>query len=331
MIKHDFSWGDTRGIRAIMVDIARPVLDLNQPWEKFGYPNHEGTEELLVEVRKLIRNLTGKDYKYVLITNGATNALSAYIYATKTEHTNVVYTHKLHFAFYPGIVKIHSLHHEKRDLVTPGLHDLAIIDSPSNPMGMVYGLADHGVHRKGVVWDAAYYSPTYCGIEVDGHLKIMGVVPDHDAMAGSLNKLTGINGLRVGWLATDRVEIYHKALDFIKYDSCGVSYISQHISTEILKKVDMEKFYLKSKQMLDNNREEMQKLHYIFRQEIPSMGMYAYYEVDDKIKGLLDRAGVKTMHGSEIGDTRDAIRFSLANSNAATKAMVKDILKADKK
>lgn len=327
--EHDFSWGDTVGIRNIMLKNA-PFLNIFiQDWNSFGYPPHEGSEELIGLTKELIKDLTGKEYRYVLITNGATSGLNAYIYAAKKECTEYLYTRKMHFSFYPGIAKVNGLHHIKKDRIDFELDgQIAIIDSPSNPEGEVF----FGGPKKGVVWDAVYYTPTYCGVWENNKLVCIKAIPEHDAMVGSYNKLTGINGLRVGWLATDDEEIYNKASEYITYHLCGVSWPSQNAIIHILKNVDLQKFYKESKALIDNNKSELSRLKNIFHnQPIPWKGMFALFEVNNRIKQLLEKASVKVMPGSAIGDDKDSVRFNLSRSNEDTKAMVDAILRADRK
>lgn len=329
--KHDFSFGDTRGIRDIMLKHSCHLFsDFSLNLQNCGYPPHEGNGYLIDQIKILIKDLTGKDYKYVIVTNGATNGLNAYLYAKKTPLTTDLITNKLYFMFYPGIARNAGLTHiPSNEKYTPNDYSLRIIDSPSNPLGI---LCKSNASRN-VVWDAAYFTPTYCGFRGDSSRGNMPyITPKHDAMVGSLSKLTGLNGLRVGWLATNNRNIADKALEYVTHDLCGVSYPSQIIAENILDCVSLDAFYIESKKMLDDNKDQMSRLNHIFNnQEIPKIGMFALFEVDSSIKRLLNKASVKTMPGSSIGDTRDSMRFNLGNSTIATKSMVDDILKADKK
>ncbi len=330
--KHDFGFGDTRGIREIMMNHI-PGKFLETDFGSYGYPPHGGNIELIEEVKNLIVDLTGKRYKHVLITNGATHALNAYVAAAKNGITRSLVTHPLYFMMYPGIAKIHGLEHKKQAFVNPSYYggELGIIDSPSNPHGK---FAVCPVSATGTVWDAAYYTPTYCGVRSSpgGILKCAVVPPRHEAMAGSLSKLTGINGLRVGWLATDSDDIFQKAYHYVEHDLCGVSNPSQDAALQILKKVNLQGFYEDSRALLDTNRDTLSRLNHIFSgQAIFPVGMYALFEVDSKLRDLLERASVHTLDGRLIGDHRDSVRFNLANSSKATAAMVKAILKEDKR
>jgi len=328
--KFDFSWGDTRGIRKIMSDlIYQEGLDQSIPWHTFGYPPHEGDTGLIWRTRELVKGFTGHEYKHILITNGATHALNAYIAAKNNENIRGILTHDKYFMFYPGIAKNHHLIHFTRPEISGAECDkITIIASPSNPEGNIFGPL--GVPERSI-WDAAYYTPTYC--DATGLSGLAAPIrPTHEAMAGSYSKLTGINGLRVGWLATDSDQVYQKALEWTEHDICGVSYPSQSMVAAIIKGVDLEAFYGTSKALLDTNREELAKLGYLFgHQAIPNNGMFALLEVDKKLKRLLEKVSVHVMDGSLCGDTRESVRFNLANGREITNQMVKAILKEDNK
>lgn len=325
LYQYDFAWGDTRGIREIMLRHAAFLQVSNMPWENFGYPPHDGQPQLKTEINNLIMKLTGKTYKHILVTGGATHALNAGVAAMKTGTTRFLYTNKLFFSRYPGIAANLSLQHIKTDKVYPRDGDIGIIDSPSNPQGKISGEGN-----KSVIWDAAYYSPTYCGL--GSPLKCHPVIPQHVAMAGSLNKLTGVNGLRIGWLATDDTLLYDRALAYVTSNQCGISQPSQYAAHQILTKVSMTTFFIESKALIDANKTEMQRLEYLFGyQEMPRHGMFILYEVDDKLKKLFEKASLLVMPGSQCGDDRDSVRFNLGNQNQLTRDMVNAVLKADGK
>lgn len=325
MIKYDFAFGDTRGIREIMINHAKG-LSLPAPWQDFGYPDHEGNPKLIELTRKLIKDLTGHDYKYVIITNGATHAIHAAIHATRTLSTDKVITNELYFGFYPGIVETNGLQHVTRSQIkTPSADDIVLLDSPSNPLGEI--LDYNSVAGEKLIWDAAYWSPTYTK-DFNSHLRPPKV---NDVMVGSFNKLTGINGLRVGWMATDDSIYNIKASDYVTNTLCGVTASGQWAVEKILTTVDLDRFYHVSAAMLDDNKTELQKLSGIFsNQHIPKIGMFALWESDQKIDSLLEKAGVKFYPGFSVGYKERSWRINLANTPSQTRDMVKDVLKLDK-
>lgn len=321
--KYNFGWGDTYGIRDALIKVAPWLSIAAPPIEKFGYPKHEGEDSLVQHVKKLLKIITQKDYEYVLITQGCTHALNAYVAAEKKENS-VLSTRRLYFAFYPGIAENHNLP------FSPGsfgkvTNSVQILDSPSNPEGII----TTGNHGR-LVWDCAYHTPTY-GVKIFPD-KNQTPIPDHVAVAGSLSKLTGVNGIRLGWLATNDQMLYEKASRWATFDVCGVSGLSQWLGEEILSKVCLDTFWKASKAVVDNNKTEIEKLSYLFgNQKMPELGMFAFFEVDRKLRRLFDKASVYTTPGTACGDDKDSMRINLAHFNDTTKEMVKAILKADKK
>lgn len=304
---------------------AAPWLRLSSmPVEKFGYPKHGGEPVLIDLVRKLVLKLTGKNYKHILITAGCTNAIGAYVHAIKKSDTKVMSSRSLYFPFYPGIAENAGLTLKPGTLGT--IPDaVQVIDSPSNPGGLIT-LEGSG----NMLWDAAYYSPTY-GVKTE-MTPPKTQIPPHIAMAGSLSKFTGINGIRLGWLATDDLALFEAAKKWSTHDTSGISWPSQWLGAQILTNADLDLFWSLSRSVIDDNRNTIQELDHIFgNQPVPSTGMFALFEVDPGIKRLLENAGVVIMPGSACGDTRDSVRINLAQTREATKAMVKDVLKADAK
>jgi aspartate/methionine/tyrosine aminotransferase len=326
MIKHDFAFGDTRGIRKKMLRQAKKILSLPLPWEDMGYPPHTGDLALIENTKKLIKDLTGKTYEYVIITNGATHAINAGIHALKTVDTGRLLTHHLYFGFYPQIASINNLEHKRFALGHEPIStrtDIVLVDSPNNPSGFI---TPQTFEASRTIWDAAYWSPTYTK-----DWKKLYVPPAHVAMVGSYNKLTGINGLRVGWLATNDLQAYFKAHDYVTNTLCGVTSSGQWAVNKILENVNLEVFYKESANLIDANKEELGRLNRLFgNQEIPEVGMFALWASDRKINEILAKAGVKFMYGKEVGSDPMSWRINLGNTFDQTRAMVEDVLRADK-
>jgi aspartate/methionine/tyrosine aminotransferase len=319
-----FGWGDTDGIREIMLNLypsdfeSSDLFSLDQ-----GYPAHEGHPELIEEIKKLIKNLTKKDYKHVIITNGATNGLCASLHSLSPKE---IFINDRYFGFYPGITKQFSRNVQSIPLKDSSFHhqsgSVVILDSPSNPRGdLITELDSLSATTPKVIWDAAYWSPTY----VTG-LDNMPM-PTHDIMVGSLSKLTGINGIRVGWVATDSDEIYAKAADYVTHNLCGVSGLSQDLAKRILTHVNLEKFYSQSNQLLQDNKNELSSVANLFGgQPIPDLGMFAYWNADDLLLSKIKEAGIVFTCGSSVGGNKNEVRINLARKRHLTKNLV-DILK----
>ena len=232
------------------------------------------------------------------------------------------------FSFYPGIATQFSKNVHFLNLKESAFHhadnSVAIVDSPTNPRGeLISEIKSAGSGKLYVIWDGAYWSPTY--IPNFKEKKVL----EHDIMVGSISKLTGINGIRLGWLATDDDSIYKNAVDYITHTLCGVSALSQELAFSILKLVNMEKFYAKSAQLISENKDEISRLSPLFgNQKVPEMGMFVYWKADKDLMEKIKNLGVVFTSGTSVGGTEDEVRINLGRKKYLTKNMVDLILKS---
>ena len=322
-MKYNFSFGNTPGIREVLIKNCKGLDTLKFPWNDLDYPEHEGMPELIEHTRDLIQETTGIFYKWILITGGATQSINAYLYAAKknrSEFIQGVLTNKLYYRYYPFAIKNHDLYHKACDDVMPGEGEVHLIDAPSNPLGQTIP----GYKAEYTLWDSCYYSPTYFGLSSPP-------VPFHEASAGGYNKLTGLNGLRVGWLATQDKRIFDLALQYLEGEVCGISSLSQWSAIHVAKNANFNKFFKDSWSLICANKEEFSKLDHLFgHQSIPEVGMFALMEIDNRLEKLFEKSGVKFTDGKTMGDDRKSVRINLGKTYEETKRMVKEILKQDK-
>lgn len=318
-----FGWGDTLGLRKKILSIYKNLsLIQAMPLETYGYPPYDGDTDLVEKLQNLTKMLTGKSYKNICVTAGCTHAVNASIYALADSGTGSVNTRKLYYPRYPTMIGLTSYAHRTWDMYHTK-SCIVILDSPSNPLGQIG--QDREFNTDRVIWDAAYHSPTYGMM-----LGINNI--NHRIFCGSLSKLTGINGIRLGWTATDEDDVHSRIQLYTKNSVCGVSYPSQYVAKEILKDENkLLAYFLQSRQLIDMNREEVLKLKHIFGQdEISPFGMFAFFRTDDKMEEIFKRAKVEFTPGSECGADFQAVRINLANPNEMTQEMVQRILKADR-
>lgn len=322
----NFSWGDTDGVREIILNMYadnKKMSEYSLMNIDKGYPPHEGDPNLIAEIKKLIARLTNKDYKHVIITNGATNAICAALSAMSPSE---IFINDRFFSLYPGIAaqftkNVHFLNIKNSTLQNSD-NSVAIVDNPSNPRGeIISNIHSVPTNKLGVIWDAAYWSPTYVP-----NLNSRSILP-HDVMVGSISKLTGINGIRIGWFATDDDELYKKAAEYITLTLCGVSALSQDLAYSILKHVNMEKFYAESAQLIQDNKNEMAKLSQLFNgQQVPEIGMFIYWQADKELINKINNLGVTFTSGTSVGGHENEIRINLGRKRHLTKNLV-EILK----
>jgi len=323
--KHLFGWGDTRGLRALMTQENPFLLLLRPPIETFGYPPHAGNPELVSNAQAFIRALTGLDYQYLVITSGATQAINAAIHAMKETYTEYLACRKLYFPFYPGIANKNGLILKNDDALEYNKKAIRLIDSPANPTGAIHENEDGSIWNAITnIWDSCYHSPTY-------NIPNNCSYPKHLAMVGSFAKISGINGIRIGWLATESKEVYDSAVRYVSYDTVGVSQADQWLANKMIKEVNWSTYLDKSKRLIEDNKDEFMKLSRLFSdQPMPKVGMFYFAEVDQGLRDLFEKASVQFMDGRACGADYDSVRVNLANSREDTKKMVKEILKNDK-
>jgi len=320
----DFSWGDTRGLRKAILSIYKNLNTLQMmPLQNYGYPPYEGDHGLVNQLKALTKRLTNLDYSYICLTSGCTHAVNASIFALSSDRTNYVVTRNVYYPRYPDMVSMAGLIHVTGKNSWYSDADLIIIDSPSNPEGLI-GINSE-LKSDNIIWDAAYHTPTY------------GVLPgtnnvESKVFCGSLSKLTGINGIRLGWTATNDQDLHDSVVKYVKSSVCGVSYPSQYVAKEILSSLEnLETYFKESAKLVSYNKEEVLKLKDVFGSDhISNYGMFAFFKVDDTMLKLFDKAKVKFTSGKDCGADYPSVRINLANTNEQTKEMVQRIQKTDR-
>jgi aspartate/methionine/tyrosine aminotransferase len=175
-----------------------------------------------------------------------------------------------------------------------------------------------------VILDAVYLNQVYMNPISVNHIP-------HDVLVGSYSKLLGINGIRLGYMATNDDQLAAKMSELVTAEYCGLSMTSQDLLIDILPSFDWHQFYPYARFKLDLNREQFQKIEK-FLGDVPvnSIGMFHYSPVDKKAKELLDKAGVTYTSGSLMGTNDNFGRFNIGQSNQLVEDAVKAILKADR-
>lgn len=308
----DLGWGNPYFLLKILDDIFPHKLQY-QDIARMSYAPDEGFEKLIHLTKKIIKDTTGIEYRHVIITAGATQALNSILKYEKASGSSEVLMRDLGYPFYGSMLKHMGM--ERLD-INDGCESgqFAILDSPSNPLG-----EQMNPHYKRLYWDAVYHNKIYNADE--------SIVPNHRAMIGSYSKLLGLTGARIGWIATDDTSFYKNISRFCLYDTATISVPSQKLVIDILDTINVDKFLETGHNHLNDNRDELQKLSYLFNgQGVPSRGMFYCNEVDKAVFDLLDKSSVKyTILKNNI------IRLSLGQTREKTREAVKAILKEDGK
>ena len=174
-----------------------------------------------------------------------------------------------------------------------------------------------------VIWDSVYYNDVY--------LNIKQQPPVHDLLCGSMSKVFGVTGLRIGWIASTDNVLFEACVQENIHETCTISRPAQDIALSILEDVDYNYFALEAREAINCNRDELQKISYLISNtDVPVNGMFYNGIADTKAIKLIKDAGVQFIILKEEKNYSN-IRFNLAQDNTITQDAVKSILKSDKK
>jgi aspartate/methionine/tyrosine aminotransferase len=323
----NFGFGDSVAVNAALFDVfgyKSFTLDDFHP----NYPPVEGDARLTELTSLLIKRMTGKQYRHVLLTHGATGAINT-LMRTMGERGGGVYHDELHFLYYPQMVRrLGMLPVERADFFRYE-QVIHLTASPSNPTGDIHSFG----HSERTIWDGVYHNDVYTDLFI--------APPLHKAMVGSYSKYLGLNGARVGWIATDDKALYEKCVHDALFETLGVSTLGTALVTQILTEGEKDEpgialdkltwFEMTARGYLNDNRTELQRLEYLFNRQVPTRGMFYFSEADDAARELLAKAGVKYIDGQRCGGSKGSVRLTLGQDRDLTRAMVRAVLKEDGK
>ncbi len=322
-IKYNFGWGNPYFLLDILSDM---YVGTSQPnIHSLIYGPYEGIPSLIEATHKVIAETTGQKYSHILITNGASSAINCLLRRFKRDGGETVHTTQYGYPSYEEMIKragLKRVNNLDAPMLNLGLsHDLMkvttirLIDSPENPMGVQYtgGSADRDI------WDGVYHNKIYTQAK---HLQ-----PQHKYFVGSYSKLLGVAGARIGFIATNDPLAYDALLTESRNELTGVSRPSQELIVNILKSIDLNEFMTRGLGSLCYNKEEFQKIEYLFDgQPVNEVGMFYCAKADPKAVNVLDRAGVEYVRLDD-----ETIRLSMGQSRPVVKDGIKAILKEDGK
>ena len=323
----DLGWGNSIVVRQTFVNVCThnlPVIFGQSALENLNYPPFYGDEDLINLTRKVIKRQTSLEMPYILLTNGATGAITITLRAYKQSGKRAVFTQPPpYFPLYPAMARSAGISHLVK--YATGQEAIALIDSPSNP----HGFARTGSHfvNMPIIWDAVYHNNVYTP----------GILPPVkcDVVVGSYSKLTGVNGLRVGWIATTDGLLYERLKELVMAEYSGISATATQTLMQTAGKMsiaDWEDFEWNARIALDDNREEWNKLiRYFANTPVSECGMFFYAPIDLACQKLLEKSNITWTKGSALGVTDEFARFNLGQSRELIKKAVKEILKNDRR
>lgn len=326
----DLTWGESVCVRqAFLSQLNNTVLFGPKELSEMDYTSFLGQEKLLEMTEGVIFRQTGLYYKHIYLTNGAAGACTIALRAFSQRGALAMITNPApYFALYPAMAKAANLSH----ITDPNSFDgsqgsVILLDTPSNPQGQLVGPPQWTEECNiPLIWDAVYNNNVY--------RSFIPLAPAHNVVCGSYSKLTGLNGIRIGWIATNDSLLAERIKGLITAEYCGLSKPSMDILTQCL--IEMQgskwaKFEREARYNLDANRSEWSKLERYFQYvPVPGMGMFYYAPMDPSCKNLIEKAGIKWMPGSSLGTNDGFGRFNLGQDPYLIAKAVRSVLKVDK-
>ena len=315
----DLKFGDPTLIRSLLNN-TYPLTEI-----QLGYKSNDSLEEfnIIKWVKNYYKVNFNLEYKHILLTHGATGALDIALNYFKDKCRYLVFQ-DLAFAWYDKLAIKHDYHVYKlswMNLAVDMSRSVHIVDSPNNPWGLNLNPDITSSYNRHVIWDSVYAANSFTNLA-------KFTPPKHDVMVGSLSKIFGTSGLRLGWIGANNDMFAKNMQETISTTYCGLSSPSLIIADHLLSKVDLDKFTILSKSALDYNRNEFNKLSDLFNITTLENGMFYMGRLEKIHKKILSKADVV---GLEMADTfgNQYIRFNIAQSHDLIRLAVKQILKAD--
>ena len=323
--KFNLGWGNSVAVREAFLNTygGNMIVFSHDKLMSFDYPTHEGDPELVEIIKKVVERQTGRSYKHLFIVNGATGGCVIAMRAYAQMGYEFCMTRRAPFYVrYPRMIEAAGLKQVQENPRYPIGKTVAMLDLPSNPLGMTGELLTSG--KVPTMIDGVYYSNVYMPFRPLS-------LPEHDIMIGSYSKLLGINGIRMGWLATNDDSIAPRLAELVASEYCGLSSASTEIIKTTLHGFNWDQFESSARFKLDNNREEFSKLEkFLGNMPVPSVGMFYYGPMDKKAQEIFAKAGISWTPGSSLGTNDDFARFNVGQSNELIRQAVKAVLKEDK-
>lgn len=321
-MKYDLAWGHSVAVRQAFLAThgGSPFILSEEDLLDFNYPEHEGDKDIVAITKQIIRRQLGLDYKHVFITNGATGGVVITLRAYKKNGFNYCMTREgPNYVRYPGMIDAAGMGH-----VTPGWDGewgkVYLLDLPSNPLGLVNN--PFTPIDGPVVLDGVYYNNVY----TNGYVKPIS----HEILVGSYSKLIGLNGVRVGWIATNEDSIYERLKELVTSEYCGLSMADSTLIKHVLANFNWDLFEKRAKDSLNRNREEWSKLERYFEgRPVTENGMFYYGKIDSACRALLEKSGLSWTSGSLMGTDDRHGRFSLGQDCSLTRKAVREVMKND--
>jgi aspartate/methionine/tyrosine aminotransferase len=321
----DLAFGNSVAVRQAFLDVSSGqwVVFGKNTLINFDYQERTGDTELVEMTKKVIKRQTGTDYKYVVLTNGATGGIVISLRMFAQKGYEFCNTRKApYYLRYPGMIAASGLHHCDETFCLFEGENVILQDIPSNPLSILSPIRGQDSNIP-VVLDAVYMNKVYMQHPIN--------MSKHDMLVGSYSKLLGLSSLRIGWIATNDPLHYERLKELVTAEYCCLSKADTEIAKSIMAKLDWDKFETVARSRLDGNREEWSKVaKYFGDTPVSNIGMFYYGPMDKKCKKLLEKCEIKWTTGSSLGTNDDFGRINIGQDPALIQKAVKVILRTDK-
>lgn len=255
-------------------DLGTVVIGQSDMW---SYAPDRGTLDLIHDIKDVSFWQSNHRHKHIILTNGATQATNALL---RLHRGTVIEHNPLCFPFWTDMISkagCMSSFKVSQNVVALGVARVTLVDSPANATGQINNL------QPCDWWDAAYNSPIYANNMTP---------PPHKVMIGSLSKILGVPGLRIGWIATDDDNLADKLRRDILLENATLNHIGMLVAHEFIASIDMDRHAIRYKAVLDNHRQAFQALRAFSGEDVPDNGMFYTFEAELKQKQLLTERGI---------------------------------------
>ncbi len=282
------------------------------------YKDAESSNELINSIKRLHDkyNNTDNHNGYVLITNGASQAISAAGYAFnkgKAEDYGCIDRKQLrieppYWGRIPNLLKA-GFNFDRSSLVTAVLVNNyylkescpEFVTSPSNPTCKSLTL---NPKANFTILDSCYNWPQYTTTRKQSA----------DIELYSMSKLSGFAGLRIGWALVKDKEVYEAMKEYVYLSTIGVSAASQSVAVNVINELVNNEYWLKnSMQELDDRWALITKTisgKKSVKLDGESRGMFLYLQVPE-MDLFLSQINTKGTNGLHFGDSTDKVRFNI--------------------
>lgn len=316
-IDFNLAIGEPRVVRDELTGLWIPEMNV----AKCDYPAMDAEKSLLGVIQGF--NLQHRSDCFIVPTMGAKHALHAALYALTQDRPllPLVSYKRPYWVSYPTIAKYAMLDSAEGNTDEDSIEILAI---PNNPDGECSATPrqENCVAR---IWDAAYASPIYGW---------NGRIPaEVDISVWSGGKLTGLPGLRVGWLATRDENLAAYARQYVEQTTSGVPQYTQELTASAFKHINVEQRVCRIQKTLSDNSRIIGKFlskHFnaAFRVSKPGMFYWGRVPEYERLDKALKEAKVAVLSGEACGmKTKGWYRWSLGQPVHYTRAAIKQLEK----